>query len=75
MLSQELLATANHHNTNMRKDAIIGLQEIASSKSSAIIRHLDRILVKIAALTMDQESAIRKENIKLSGMVLSMVLI
>lgn len=65
--------STNHHNVNMRKDAIVGLQEIATSSSTQVIRHLDKLLGRIAALTSDLENVIRKENMKLATLVISMV--
>ncbi|CAL8113340.1 unnamed protein product [Orchesella dallaii] len=70
---QDLLSTVNHHNTNLRKDAVIGLQEIASIQITAIIRNLDKILAKIASLTSDEENIVRKENLKLAEIVFSKV--
>ncbi|ODM92822.1 Testis-expressed sequence 10 protein, partial [Orchesella cincta] len=70
---QDLLSTVNHHNTNLRKDAVVGLQEIASIQITTIVRHLDKILAKIASLTSDEESSVRKENLKLAEIVFSKV--
>jgi len=67
------LSTVNHHNTNLRKDAVVGLQEIASIQISTIVRNLDKILAKIASLTSDEENAVRKENLKLAEIVFSKV--
>lgn len=67
------MTATNHHNVNMRKDAVVGLQEVASSKPSQILRNLDKLLGRIASLTSDQDNSVRKENGKLAGMVLSMV--
>ncbi|XP_021956644.1 uncharacterized protein LOC110852823 [Folsomia candida] len=64
----ELLSTLHHHNTNLRKDALLGLLEIVTGQNNLIFlkRNLDKILERVAALTSDLEGIVRRENLKVA---------
>jgi len=63
----------NHHNTNMKKDALAGLQELVVSHG-VLAHNLDKILERVAALTSDLESVVRKENLKLAELMFQRVM-
>lgn len=74
---QELLSTLHHHNTNLRKDALLGLLEIVTGQNNLIFlkRNLDKILERVAALTSDLEGIVRRENLKVAEAIFQRVII
>jgi len=64
----------NHHNTNIKKDGLSGLQEIISSSVETLYDNLDRILEKIAGLTSDIEDSVRKDNLRVAEIIFAQVI-
>jgi len=65
----DVLNSLSHHNTNIKKDAMLGLQEIISTQPEALFANLDKILEKIGALAANEEGSIRKENLQMAELV------
>ncbi|XP_075212358.1 testis-expressed protein 10 homolog isoform X2 [Lycorma delicatula] len=71
---KELVSRLNHHNLGMRQDALSGLKQVVEFyPEEALKRHLPELLEAAANLTIDRETVIRKDALKLLSAVLSQV--
>lgn len=71
---KELFTRLQHHNTNMRQDGLNGLQEIVTNfKEEAVDLHLPQLIENITKLSLDSESSIRREAVKLLKLILAQV--
>ncbi|XP_065335602.1 testis-expressed protein 10 [Cloeon dipterum] len=70
---KDLISRCEHHNTNMRVDALNGLLELASTHLDTLVQNLYTYIRKCSHLCIDKESLVRKESLKLLQFILHAV--
>ncbi|XP_047119984.1 testis-expressed protein 10 homolog [Schistocerca piceifrons] len=72
---KELLSRLQHHNSSMRQDAIRGLAELVANFSSEVLDgvHLPQVIENVTRLSLECESAVRREAVKLLGSIFKKV--
>ncbi|XP_054267706.1 testis-expressed protein 10-like isoform X2 [Macrosteles quadrilineatus] len=71
---KELISRLSHHNSGMRQEALAGLRElIVTHGSDVILPSLSPLLQAVMGLTVDKESDVRTDTIKLLAAVFTRV--
>ncbi|XP_017884775.1 testis-expressed protein 10 [Ceratina calcarata] len=71
---KDLLSRLQHHNTTVRQSAVRELKEILSEHSTSLLSsQFGSLLQGICALILDKERAIRRDSLKILGLILGPV--
>ena len=71
---KELLSRLHHHNESMKKTSLDGLKELLTYFPEEVLSlHLSGMIEGIAQLILDEERTIRREAVKILGLILGQV--
>lgn len=71
---KDLLSRLQHHNTTVRQSAVRELREILSEHSTSVLSsQFGSLLQGICGLILDKERAIRRDSLKILGLILGPV--